>query len=274
MQGCTDCGHSNRSGVHFCTHCGKPVVASGASLSGPTTIVAAVVLAIGLLAFLTIRPVASTQSAAETFPSPPSALQDAAAADDGAAHDAQASEHQLALPAPAPTSLEPAEQAADGSTAQVDAMPGLDPSLASLDVIQAPSSELMTPASSSASPLVLQAAPALSGQARALDAAHEERPSVLPVRPPAQRSPVASSPVAKRATVESGAQSDGAPARAKARESWLRTLHAKIEACDGNFIVRTICAERAKMRHCTSADAWGEVPECPAAPPTELATFN
>ena len=56
MQRCADCGHPNRPGVRFCTHCGKPAAASEATTKGPTAVVAVAVLAVGLFAFLNIRP--------------------------------------------------------------------------------------------------------------------------------------------------------------------------------------------------------------------------
>jgi len=42
--------------VRFCTHCGKPAAASEATTKGPTAVVAVAVLAVGLFAFLNIRP--------------------------------------------------------------------------------------------------------------------------------------------------------------------------------------------------------------------------
>jgi len=326
MQRCTDCGYSNRSGVHYCTHCGKAVAASTSSIGGPTTLVAAAVLAIGLLAFLTIRPVASTQSPEETASPPLSALHGAVAADEGSLPPVEGVEltsgedavnpvrepdeaasatmapdvgmDEAGMPgdvvnetaatndavhgAKAPeevvhgaSALENAPVVAGGATAQ--ATPGLDPSLASVDVIDTRASELMTPAASTpASSLVPQVAPTPVEPGRVRHAADGDRPSAhSPARRPAQHLPEASSSVHKRAAVErSSTRSDVAPVRTKARDSWRTQLRSEIEACDGNFIVRTVCVERAKLRHCTPANAWGDVPECPVPPMPELATFN
>src|SRR5690606_35780952 len=56
MQHCIDCGHANRPGMHFCTHCGTALVVPREGLRSPPAVVAAAVLLVGQLAFLTIRP--------------------------------------------------------------------------------------------------------------------------------------------------------------------------------------------------------------------------
>lgn len=259
MQCCTDCGHSNRSGVHFCTHCGKAI--SGSAVARPTAVVAAMVLAVGLVAFLTIRPVAQPRDSAEA-PASTLAVQEPASTPDIEVADA----------AEATNPLEAAMQSGGDSTGAV-ATPGLDPSLADRDAIAAPSSELMVPAVSSAgSSLELQAALALAEPAAAHDPVGAPDPHAP--RPHAQLPPPAT-PAARRAALDSvPARSAAASPRPIARQSWLASLRAEIEACEGNLIVRTVCAESAKMRRCTSASAWGKVPECPAARLPNLATFN
>lgn len=56
MQHCIDCGHANRPGMHFCTHCGTALVVPREGLRSPPAVVAVAVLLVGQLAFLTIRP--------------------------------------------------------------------------------------------------------------------------------------------------------------------------------------------------------------------------
>ncbi len=303
MQCCTDCGRSNRPGVHFCTHCGKPIAASGGSLGSPTGMVAVAVLAIGLLAFLTIRPVDGTQPSTGSASSPTARHElvdggealhrataqvevlagddespDATSAPDDAVHENRGETSEppsVDAGAPDPSAGSPAGAAAPAALA-----PGLDPWLASVDVVEALASEWTMPAASPPGlPFTLRTAPALAGPAHAfVEPAHARADADAPAfdtRPPPKEPRPASSPLARQATVDGGrVRSDATGARAKARKTWLTRLRAEIEACEGNLIVRTVCMESAKMRHCTSANAWGEVTECPAARLPELATFD
>lgn len=318
MQCCTDCGRSNRPGVHFCTHCGKPTAASGGSLGSPTGMVAVAVLAIGLLAFLTIRPVDGTQSPAGPFVSPPAAQHElvaggegldrataqveAAAGDDESPDSRRAPDDavheklgELAAPPFAVAgALDSAPQSLAGTSAWAGNAPGLDPWLSSIDGLETLSTgwTLSTP-SPRGSPFTLRTAQALAGPAHpfperaqasaapahasaaAAQAQDGADTQALDARPPPQAPAPASSSLAKRTAIDGGrARGDAAPARAKARRAWLSRLRAEIEACEGNLIVRTVCTESAKMRHCTTADAWGEVTECPAARLPDLATFD
>ncbi len=249
MQSCAGCGRPHRPGVHYCTQCGRPTTASQAGLRGPTGVAAVVVLSIGLLAFLTIRPIVprSTTSA-------------------------------IAVVAPVLQAHEPPTPErgalASGSVVDiVDSDVGANASVretATSDVAQAVSATEVLPvpatvdaALQAAQALLGDPAPALDDPASALDdpaSAHK----AAPARPSRPALPSSSSP-ARHAALDATPARRVAKLPATAGRSWLGTLRAELEACDGGFIARTICRERAKFRHCGSADAWGEVPECPAA---------
>lgn len=69
MHLCAGCGHSNRPEAWFCTHCDRPILASDAmEAPAPTSIVAIVVLAVGLLVFLTIRPMTPDEANERSAP--------------------------------------------------------------------------------------------------------------------------------------------------------------------------------------------------------------
>ncbi len=70
MQSCAECGRSNRPDVRYCTQCGEPMSAPQAAPRGPSWRVSLAVLSIGVLIFLTIRPIAphSTTVAAGATP--------------------------------------------------------------------------------------------------------------------------------------------------------------------------------------------------------------
>jgi len=247
--------------VHYCTQCGRPTTASEAVLRRPTGIAAVVVLSIGLLAFLTVRPivprsttsavdVVQAMSATEMLPVP-------------ATVDAALQATQALLDDAAPTSLDPAPAAPGTATAALDpaaialdpAAVALDPSAAALDATPAAFGPT-SPALDGGVPALGEPVPALGDPASAHKAAS--------ARPSRSALPPASSP-ARHAALDPTPARRVAKLKATAGRSWLGTLRAELEACDGDFIARTICRERAKFRHCGSQDAWGEVVECPAA---------
>lgn len=242
MRSCTGCGHPNRPGVRFCTHCGRPAPASDATARrAPTSAVAVIVLAVGLLAFLTIQPIAPRR------------------ADDAPGR------------ALVPVVASPDPVASPGPVASPD--PAAVPAAAAAPDPVASTSEprdLVLPA---AAPLAMPTAPALSQGAASPPARPELRPRVR--TPPARVTPPQpSSSPAKHAAVDPAPSPGTASLRSPQRAEWLVRLRAELDACEGDLIVRTICRETAKFRHCASADAWGRVPECPAARLPDLANFN
>ncbi len=275
MQSCAGCGRPHRPDVRYCTQCGRPTTASEAVLRGPTGIAAIVVLAIGLLAFLTIRPIvprSTTSAVAVVAPASVGATAKPAVAQAvratevlpvPATVDASLQATQALLGEAAPTSFDPAPVALGSATAALDpATAALDPAPAALD--PAPAALDTTPAAfDPTSPALDGGVPALGDPAPALDdpaSAHK----AAPARPSRPALPPSSSP-ARHAALDPTPARRVAKRQATAGRSWLGTLRAELEACDGDFIARTICRERAKFRHCGSEGAWGEVPECPAA---------
>ncbi|MDT3679491.1 MAG: zinc ribbon domain-containing protein [Burkholderiaceae bacterium] len=304
MQRCPDCGHLNRPGVRFCTHCGKPEPASGATAKGPTAVVAVAVLAVGLLAFLSIGPIAPRQagsaaieapaqvvepSDAATVPVPaPTAVTAEAIAAVDAVTDVEAvtASAELARP-PAAESAPPA--LATGTPALVEPPPALDSAMSGPDPVSdvIESADLVLPA---AVPLAMPSppAPAAPAQHLASSALHKDAASRTSVSPahasatpesPAHAS-ASPSPLPALSSPARHAAIDAAPARLAASPSsrqpasWLNRLRAELAACEGDFFARTLCRETAKHRHCASANAWGMVPECPAARLPDLANFN
>jgi len=310
MQRCLDCGHPNRPGVRFCTHCGKPEPASGATAKGPTTIVAVVVLAVGLLAFLSIRPIPPRQAvttassapaqivepldaaavarvessdAADALVAAPTAVteESLASIDAVSSLDALIPSAELAQPSPA---ADPAEPPSATSTAALVEAPAtfdspMSASSPGSEVLG--SGELVLPA---AAPLAMPAAPPplaprqhVAGPPLHRDAASRPHVPAPPASPPHSESPPVSSALSSPAR---HAAVDAAPARRIASRpsrqpvGWLNQLRAEMAACEGDFLARTICRETAKHQHCESANAWGTVPECPAARLPDFANFN
>lgn len=310
MQRCPDCGHSNRPEVRFCTHCGKPEPASGTITTGPTTIVAVVVLAVGLLVFLSIRPVTPRQAGTVAVGAPAQIVgpsdasgvarverSDAAAlpvvtpteataeaiAPIGAVADVQAVAARAALAASLPA-IDSAVPPSTGTTTPVEPPPAPDSAMsASGPAPDVPDSgQLVLPA---ADPLAMPASPSPPAprQHVAGPAQHEESASRAHVWPPSvSASASASAPSSPSPALSSPAEhaADGAaPARRVASRPgrsarWLNQLRAELAACEGDFFTRTICREKAKFRHCAPADGWGKVAECPAAALPGLANYS
>lgn len=296
MQACADCGHTNRPGVPFCTQCGRRV-ASGATAGRPTSIIAAAVLAIGLLAFLTIRPMGSheTTAAVATASEAVTTTETLKISEQMTMPEATTMPEAVTLPElealPESTVLpestatpEPAETVPEvpsfASPLATPAAPAVSQPAQELEAAGPSVSAHPSPAPS-LSPREPSSSPreSLSSPRDSLPSPRESPPSPLePSSSPARASslpPVPSSSQAKHAAAVGRAPSvHGSTVRPPERASWLRKLRAELDACEGNLIVRTVCAETAKLRYCTPADAWGEVPECPAARLPDLATFN
>lgn len=309
MQRCADCGHPNRPGVRFCTHCGKPEPASGATAKGPTAIVAVVVLAVGLFAFLSIRPIAPRQAGVAVSDAPAQIVEPSAAtgvavvgssdaadvpvvvtaavtAESRAPIDAVSdvddvtASAALGQPSPAPDFNPPALATNTGS------LPEPPLSLDSAMRAPSPGSEVLGSgelALPTAAPLAMPASPAPLAPRQHIsavldkDAASRAHASPPPASTPA---PEPSPPLPALSSPARHAAVDAAPARRSASRSsrqpasWVNELRAEMAACEGDFLARTICRETAKHQHCESANAWGKVPECPAARLPDFANFN
>lgn len=259
MPRCADCGHPNRPGVRFCTHCGKPAAASEAATKGPTAVVAVAVLAVGLFAFLNIRPMAP--------------------------HEPKTATVQVAMPVVespgaatnAPPALEPPAEA-PGAAAAVPvielsrepaaALPASDPSREAAAALPAPD---FAPDVLESPDLVLPAAAPLATPAMPAPPPSQTAPSPAPRKEAALRMRASPTPVSPTPVSPASVSSSPTP---RQPAHWLQGLRAELAACEGDFFARTICREAAKFRHCASAGAWGKVPECPAARLPDLANFN
>lgn len=295
MPSCTDCGHAHRPGVLFCTQCGKPA-ASPEMTGEPTSIVAVVVLAVGLLAFLSIGPMMPRQAtnAVATAPAPRTG---AVSVPDRGNGEADAGIDQaVPLPHPEeppsataavldPRATVPVEAAMMPAEAAVipggaAAVPGGAAAVSGGAAVApgeeaAPREVVVAAPGNATTPRVMPAAPETAHSTREREARRAtsvgapERVSPAPPRAPSP-SPLR----ARYAAVDSPSSRGSAMARPTERGSWLRELRTELDACQGNFIARTICREKAKFRHCAPAGAWGEVPECPSERPPDLAILH
>lgn len=315
MPSCTDCGHAHRPGALFCTQCGKPA-ASPEMTGEPTSIVAVVVLAVGLLAFLSIGPMMPRQATNAVATAPVQRMEAVSIPDRGNGEADAGIERAVPLPhpdeppssaaaavleppatAPVEAAMMPAEAAVvhggaaaalgeaavvsggaavvPGGAAVVPGGAAAVPGGAAVPGEEAAPREAVVAAPGKATPRAMPAAPEPAHSTREREARRAtsvgapERASPAPPRAPS------SSPLrARYAAVDSSPSRGSAKARPTERGSWLRELRTELDACQGNFIARTICREKAKFRHCTPAGAWGEVPECPSERPPDVAILH
>lgn len=282
---CTRCGHANRPAVHFCTHCGLPARRSRFPVREASVVLVTIGLAVALAAYqlwfdhaAAVRPaerqtapaaVAQADIAAEPPAADPAPQPAAAPVPADEPSHAQPSSRAPAAPVPESAPLheaplaQPLPEPVPSDPGEVSAAPaplaGVDPLLDPLDDAPRSLPEPLTPGRARPAPPA-PAKPAVAGPRRPAPIAASS-----PSRTRAPEPTDARDRAGKRVAAES----------TRARPDWYRALRGALAACESDpLLARIVCRESAKLRHCTPANAWGQVAECPRARVSDATNFN